>query len=149
MISKAHALAWLHQRAKNYDSKAGLSEVVEDFDEVGKLGQGFASVDDLVEVNVGQGNDSRPTFISANLQGDQRGRMCEMLWELSDCFVWNYTKMPGLSRELVEHTLPIKRGFRPYKQPMRNYNVDLLDKIKEEVEHLLQANFIRACRYAE
>jgi hypothetical protein len=32
---------------------------------------------------------------------------------------------------------------------MRNYNVDLLDKIKEEVEHLLQANFIRACRYAE
>jgi hypothetical protein len=24
--------------------------------------------------------------------------------------------MPGLSRELVEHRLPIKAGFRPYKQ---------------------------------
>jgi hypothetical protein len=49
----------------------------------------------------------------------------------------------------VEHTLPIKRGFRTYKQPDINYNAKLLETIKEEVEHLLQANFIRTCRYIE
>jgi hypothetical protein len=31
------------------------------------------------------------------------------------CFAWNYTEMPGLSRELIEHQLPIKAGFRSYK----------------------------------
>jgi hypothetical protein len=63
--------------------------------------------------------------------------------------VWNYTEMPGIGRDLVEHTLPIKKGFRPRKQPVRNYNPDLLVRIKEEVERLLEVGFIRMCRYAE
>jgi hypothetical protein len=63
--------------------------------------------------------------------------------------MWSYTEMPGLSRELVENKLLIKRGFKPYKQPSRNYNPLLYDRIKEEVEHLLEAGFIQTCRYAE
>jgi hypothetical protein len=50
---------------------------------------------------------------------------------------------------LVEHVLPIKRGFRLFKQPTQNFNPDLLDRIKEEVERLLKAGFIRTCQYAE
>jgi hypothetical protein len=57
--------------------------------------------------------------------------------------------MPGLSRTLVEHVLLIKLGFRPYRQPARNYSPDLMDCIKEEIERLLRANFIRPCRYVE
>jgi hypothetical protein len=41
--------------------------------------------------------------------------------------------MPGLSRDLIEHRLPIKPGFRPYKQPHRNFNSDIYDRMKEEV----------------
>jgi hypothetical protein len=66
-----------------------------------------------------------------------------------DCFAWDYTEMPGLSRELVEHVLPIKRGLRPFKQPAQNFNPKLLDRIKEEVEHLLKTCFIRTCWYAK
>jgi hypothetical protein len=50
---------------------------------------------------------------------------------------------------LVEHTLLIKKCFRPQKQPVRNYNPDFLVRIKEEVERLLEVGFIRTCRYAE
>src|SRR5512139_173535 len=57
--------------------------------------------------------------------------------------------MPGLSRELVEHRLPIKPGFRPYKQPPRGFNPLLYDRVKEEIDQLLKAGFIRPCRYAE
>jgi hypothetical protein len=32
--------------------------------------------------------------------------------------------MPGLDRSIVEHRLPIKPGFRPYKQPPRKINND-------------------------
>jgi hypothetical protein len=55
--------------------------------------------------------------------------------------------MPGLSRELVEHRLPIKSGFRPYKQPARRFNPIIHDRVKEEVGQLLDAGFIRPCRY--
>ena len=38
--------------------------------------------------------------------------------------------MPGLSRDLVEHCLPIKAGFRPYKQPAMCFNPVMYDQIK-------------------
>jgi hypothetical protein len=58
--------------------------------------------------------------------------------------------MPGLDRSIVEHRLPIKPGFRLYKQPPRKiYKDEVLADVKKEVERLIEANFIRPCRYAE
>jgi hypothetical protein len=57
--------------------------------------------------------------------------------------------MLGLSRELVEHTLMIKQGFRPFKQSVRSFNLELLGRIKEEVERLLKAGVIWTCWYAD
>jgi hypothetical protein len=47
--------------------------------------------------------------------------------------------MSSLSRELVEHQLPIKYGFRPYKQPAQRFNPVIHDRVKEEVKRLLDA----------
>jgi hypothetical protein len=49
----------------------------------------------------------------------------------------------------VEHRLPIKSGFRSYKQPARRFNPIFHDQVKEEVRWLLDTGFIRPCRYAE
>jgi hypothetical protein len=57
--------------------------------------------------------------------------------------------MPRLSRELVEHWLPIKAGFRPYKQRARNFKPEIIGRVKEEVERLLQTRFIQPCHYAD
>jgi hypothetical protein len=57
--------------------------------------------------------------------------------------------MPGLSRELIEHRLPIKAGFRPYKQGTQNFKPEIIERVKEEVDQLLQAGFIQPCRYAD
>jgi hypothetical protein len=115
----------------------------------GKLGQGFVSVDDLEEINIEDGMVKWPTYVSARLSGSHKQQLGELLREFPGCFASNYTEMPRLGRDLVEHTLLIKKGFRPWKQPARNYNPDLLVKINAEVEQLLEAGFIRICRYAE
>ena len=57
--------------------------------------------------------------------------------------------MPGLSRDLVEHRLPIKASFISYKQPVRHFNPIIYDRIKAEINRLLDAGFIRSCRYAD
>jgi hypothetical protein len=57
--------------------------------------------------------------------------------------------MPGLSRELVEHRLPIKACFRPYKQGAWNFKPEIIRRVKEEVDRLLQAWFIQPCCYAD
>jgi hypothetical protein len=115
----------------------------------GKLGRGFMSADKLEEIYIGDGDKPRPTFISANLDSSFREEF-KLLKEYKDCFAWDYLKMPGLDRSIVEHWLPIKLDFKPYKQPPRKiYKDEGLADVKKEVERLIEANFIRPCRYVE
>ena len=44
------------------------------FADDGKLGQGFTSADNLVEVDIGSGDKPRPTFISAKLDLNVQGQ---------------------------------------------------------------------------
>jgi hypothetical protein len=83
-------------------------------DTEGKLGQGFTSVD-LLEVNIGPGDGPRPTCVSAKLDPKYMQELINLLKEYQDCFAWEYYEMPGLSRSIVEHRLPIKDGYRPFK----------------------------------
>jgi hypothetical protein len=106
-------------------------------------------MDELEEVDLGDGDTSQPTYISGNLTSRQKEDMRSLVQEFDDCFAWEYTEMPSLSRELVEHRPPIKKGFKPYKPPARNYNTLLYDHIKKEVDRLLKASFICLCRYGE
>jgi hypothetical protein len=116
----------------------------------GKLGGGFMSADKLEEVDIGNDDKPRPTFISANLESSFREELIKLLKEYKDCFAWDYSEMPGLDHSIVEHRLPIKSGFKPYKQPpWKIYKDEVLADVKKEVERLLDANFIRPCRYAK
>jgi hypothetical protein len=64
----------------------------------------------LEEIDIGDGKTPRPTFVNQTLETDPRDEMIGLLKEYSNCFAWNYTEMSGLSREIVEHRLPIKSG---------------------------------------
>ena len=61
----------------------------------------------------------------------------------NDCFAWEYERMPRLARELVEHCLPLRDRYRPFKQAPRRMSPEVTLKIKEDVERLLKADFIR------
>jgi hypothetical protein len=123
-----------------------MCEAIEDFDEVEKLRQGFSSADPLEEIDIGDGITPRPTFVNKNVSLKHKDVIRKLLRDYIDCFTWNYYEMPGLNLELVEHWLLIQTGFRPYKQPARSFNPIIHDRVKEEVEQLLDVGF---SRYAE
>jgi hypothetical protein len=82
----------------------------------GKLGRGFMSADKMEEIDIRDGDKPRTTFISSNLDSGFREELIKLLKEYKDCFAWDYSEMSGLDRSIVEHRLPIKLGFKPYKQ---------------------------------
>ena len=140
---------WLQQRREHYRAhKNDMCEAIEDFDDLSKLGQGFTSTDPLEEVDIGDGTIPRPTFVNKNLDPLFKSELIKLLKEYVDCFAWSYNEMPGLSCDLVEYRLPIKPGFRSYKQPTKQFNPNIYDRVKEEVNRLLDAKFFRPCRYA-
>jgi hypothetical protein len=82
-------------------SDSSVGDMIEEFRDLDKLGQGFTSADPLEEIDIENGKTLRPTFVNKTLETDPRNEMIGLLKEYSDCFAWNYTEMPGLSREIV------------------------------------------------
>jgi hypothetical protein len=126
-----------------------MCEAIEDLDEVENLGQDFLLVDPLEEIGIGDGITPKPIFVNKNMPLEHKDAITKLLRDYVDCFIWNYREILGLSRELVEHWLPIKSGFMPYKQSAGRFNLIIHDRVNEEVERLLDARFIRPYRYVE
>jgi hypothetical protein len=115
-MSVSKDLEWLSRRTTEYRSYTDdAMDVVEDLDELGKPGRCFSSMDDLEKVDICDGVIPQPTYVSARLSTSQKQELIELLKAYTCCFAWDYTEMPRLSRELVEHWLLIKASFRPYK----------------------------------
>ncbi|BFG21588.1 hypothetical protein CerSpe_078620 [Prunus speciosa] len=105
--------------------------------------------DPLLEINLGTEDNRRPIYISGLMEPELRSKMEELLKEFKDCFAWDYTEMPGLSRDLVKHRLPTTEDFKPFKQPPRRMSVEVELQVKEEIVRLVKAKFIRPARYVE
>ncbi|GKU85793.1 hypothetical protein SLEP1_g415 [Rubroshorea leprosula] len=105
--------------------------------------------DPLKEVNLGTEAEPRITFVNGLLPPEMRDKIICVLHEFKHCFAWDYSKMPGLNKELVEHRLPINKGYKPHKQPPRRMSPEVILKVKEEVERLHKVGFIRTARYSK
>jgi hypothetical protein len=147
-INEDYKAADLNDWLKLFSSHS-LSICSVDSTDDGKLGYGFTSADELEEVDIGPGDKPQSTFISKKLSPCLRELMIALLKEYADCFAWDYTEMPGLDRSIIEHQLPLKKGFRPFQQRARQMKAEVLEEVKKEVEKMLEAGFIRPCRYAE
>ena len=57
--------------------------------------------------------------------------------------------MPGIPREVAEHTLKIKPGSKTVKQRLRHFDEGKRRAISEEIAKLLAAGFIREVYHPE
>jgi hypothetical protein len=51
--------------------------------------------------------------------------------------------MPGIPREIAEHSIRIRADAKPVKQRLRRYDDERRRAIEEEIAKLLDAGFIR------
>ena len=81
--------------------------------------------------------------ISSQLSLEVRENLVTLLKEYKDVFAWKYEDMPGLNPEMVCHALNVSPGSKPIKQPRRNFHPEVEARIKDEIEKLLAAGFIK------
>ena len=80
----------------------------------------FKAQDSLIEANLGMEEELKTTKGNGLLAKEDRNRLIDLIKQYKDYFSWNNCEVPGLSRELVEHRLLIKEGFKPHKQPQED-----------------------------
>ena len=87
--------------------------------------------DPLEEINLGTEKEPRITYVSSLLKEEVKKELVTLLKEFKDYFAWDYTEMPRLDREVVEHRLPINPEFHPFQQPPRRMSKEVELKVKE------------------
>ena len=58
-------------------------------------------------------------------------------------FAWKTVDMPGVPRNLIEHSLNVSKTARPIKQKLRRFARDKKEAIRIEITRLLAAGFIK------
>lgn len=72
--------------------------------------------------------------IGASLDKHLHTELVKLLQEYVDVFAWSYQDLPGLDTNIIEHHLPLKLEYLPFKQKLRRKRSDMALKIKEEVK---------------
>ena len=64
----------------------------------------------------------------------------------TDVFSWSYEYLKEYDTSIIQHTIPIQPGEKPFKQKIRRINPKLLPIIEKEIKKLFDAKIIVTLR---
>jgi len=67
----------------------------------------------------------------------------------ANIFAWSPSDMPGIPREVAEHSLDVRLNSKPVKQRLRRFDELKCRAIGEELQKLLAAGFIKEVFHPE
>ncbi|GKV30660.1 hypothetical protein SLEP1_g39449 [Rubroshorea leprosula] len=108
-----------------------------------------APVEDVEEVQIDDRDQSRKTQIGTKLNPEERAELIAFLQANKDVFAWTSVDMPGIPTSVSQHKLSTTPLKKPVAQKRCLFGGEKLQVIKEEVEKLLQAGFVRRVDYCE
>lgn len=91
----------------------------------------------LVEISLG-----KSLHITSDLDASQQEQLVNLLLNHLDAFAWGYEDMKGIPPKTYTHHIYIQDGARTVRQPQSRMNPTLRDVVKEELQKLLDVDFI-------
>src|SRR6185503_6808922 len=106
-------------------------------------------IEDTETINISNDTTVKEVKIGLTLSQDERKGLINLLSEFVDVFSLSYQDMPGIDRDIAQHTIPLIPGMKLVKQKPRRMKPDVDLKIKEEIRKHLAAGFIKVSKYQE
>jgi hypothetical protein len=75
--------------------------------------------------------------------------LVDFLHANADVFAWSPSDMPGIPRDVTKHSLNIRAGARPVRQPLRRFDEEKRRAIGGEIHKLMAAEFIKEAKSAK
>src|ERR1044071_1704648 len=113
-----------------------------------EYGRDFSIDSDTVTHQVHPIDPDKTVRVYAHLPEEQATALIAFLRDEWEIFAWCPGDMPGIPREFAEHALRIKQNTKPVKQALRRFSEPKRRAIGEEVNRLLDAQFIRETKKA-
>ncbi|XP_074560659.1 uncharacterized protein LOC141816830 [Curcuma longa] len=85
--------------------------------------------------------------VAAELPAELKQELAECLRRNQDVFAWDPTDLTGVSPAVAMHRLNVLPGARPIKQKRRHFGPEQNKVIREEVQKLLKAGYIKEVHF--
>jgi hypothetical protein len=103
----------------------------------------------LKMIQLQEGDSSKTAIIGVGLEEKLELALVSFLRANRDIFAWKQADMPGVPRELIEHSLNVHAQAVPKKQRLRRFAQHKREAIKWEIAKLLAAGFIKEVIHPE
>ena len=101
----------------------------------------------LEDVPLDEVDPEKSTRIGADLEGViKKGLIC-FLRKNIDVFAWSHEDMPGIDPSVITHRLNVHPSSKPMRQKKMIFSLERDNTIREEVQELTLAKFIREVYY--
>ena len=115
-----------------------------------QFGESYDGPEDAKLIDLANAGESpKPVYIATDLLPEEEELLIKTLKEYKDVFAWTYKDLKGVDPTIFQHTIPMKEDAKPRKQRPYTYNKNFAKKIKEEIDKLLDAEFIYEIEHTE
>ena len=95
-------------------------------------------VDDAVEdTNIGTKENPKIVKLSKKLPEKEKEEYVKLMKNYTDVFAWSYEDLKEYDTSIIQDTIPINPGERPFKQKLRRINPKLLPIIEKRSKNCL------------
>ncbi|XP_030963402.1 uncharacterized protein LOC115984522 [Quercus lobata] len=103
----------------------------------------------LEDVLLQEDDPEKFTRIGTGMKEKAREDLIQFLRKSIDVFAWSHDDMPGIDPSVITHRLNVYPFFKPIRQKKRVFAPERDKAIKEEVQKLTAANFIKEVYYPD
>ena len=113
-------------------------------------GESYEGPKDAKQVDLAlEGEEPNKVWIAIDLTPDEETLLISTLKEYRDVFACSYKDQKGVDPTICQHTIPMKDTAKPSQQRPYTYNDNFARKIREEIDKLLEAEFIYEIKHTE
>ena len=103
----------------------------------------------LEDISLDENNLERYTRVGADLEENIKKDLVRFLKKNIDVFAWTHENMPGINPSVITHCLNVSPSSKPVRQKKRVFDPERDNAIKDEVQKLIAAKFIREIHYPD
>ena len=103
----------------------------------------------LEDISLNENNPERCTRVGVDLNEKIKKDLVQFLKKNIDVFAWSHEDMPSIDPSVITHSLNVRPSSKPVRQKKKVFALEKDNAIKDEVQKLIVAKFIREVYYPD
>ena len=106
-------------------------------------------IEALEDISLDENNPERCTRVGAELKEKIKKDLAQFLNKNIDVFAWSHKDMSSIDPSVITHHLNVRPSSKPVRQKKKVFALERDNAIKDEIQKLIVAKFIREVYYPD